>query len=72
MTDARTTRAVKNQPKTVKTRISVTTPLPKIPKVTLLRRSPIVAARAMMKSSAGKAIVTSMIREITASIQPRK
>ena len=50
----------------------MTTPLPKTPKVMLFSRSPIVAASAMMKSSAGNAIVTSMIREITASIQPRK
>jgi hypothetical protein len=49
----------------------VTTPLPKIPKVTLSNRLPTVLARAMMKSSAGNAIVISVRRATIVSTQPR-
>ena len=51
-TCARTMRAGKNHPNTVKTTTSVTTPGARTPKVTLLRRSPAVAASAMMNSVA--------------------
>ena len=42
------------------------------PKVMLLMLSPTVEARAMMKSSAGNAIVISVTRETIVSVQPRK
>ena len=48
------------------------TPRPKIPKVMLFSESPTVEASAMMKSSAGNAIVISVTRETIVSTQPRK
>ena len=41
------------------------------PRVTSFSRPPTVLASAMMKSSAGKAIVISVNREMTVSAQPR-
>ena len=49
------------------------TPSPKSPpSVMSFSRLPTVEASAMMKSSAGNAIVISVTRETTVSIQPRK
>ena len=56
----------------VKTRTSVTTPSPSVPpNVIWFSRLPAVDARAMMKSSAGNAIVISVSRATIVSTQPR-
>jgi len=57
----------------VKISTRVKTPVPKRPpNVMLSSLSPTVEARAMMKSSAGNAIVISVTRETVVSTQPRK